>query len=129
MKLLLAITLFLGVSAYSQDTTKIPTPIAKLVIKDLIDYDAHKSFLSLSKDEIRILEKKIIAKDSIISVFGLKEINYVQQIDAEKSKTVIWQQQYEEAKKLYKKEKLKRQLERIASLCIMGTIGYFYINK
>ena len=41
-------------------------PIAKLVIKDLITGDGIKEELSLSISKIRLLEQKVVLKDSII---------------------------------------------------------------
>lgn len=41
-------------------------PIARLVIKDLIKGDGAKNELALTLDKIKILEQKIVLKDSII---------------------------------------------------------------
>lgn len=129
LKYIIFFLLTLPILSNAQDTTSLPTPIARLVIKDLIDYDAHKELYKLSLNQISLLEKKIVAKDSVISVFNQKQINYLQQIDTEKSKTVIWQQQYTDVNKLYKKERLLRNIERNALLAIVAGMTYLYINK
>ena len=46
-------------------------PIAKLVIKDLISGDGAKEELLLNIDKVKLLEDKIILKDSVI--FNLKD--------------------------------------------------------
>ena len=51
-------------------------PIAKLVIKDLISGDGAKEELLLNIDKVKLLEDKIILKDSVI--FNLKDqISYI----------------------------------------------------
>jgi hypothetical protein len=61
----------LNFNSFSQivtDTTiiKISTPVARLVIKDLVRLDYQTKEISLLNDKINLLENKIILKDSII---------------------------------------------------------------
>lgn len=129
MKKLLLLLLLYPAITYSQDTVKIPMPVAKQIVRDLIDYDQTKTVLRLTQESLKLTEGKVVAKDSIIRVFGLKEVNYLQQIDAEKSKTVLWQQQYESMKSKYKKEKFIKNLQKIGSMALIGSLGYLYIVK
>lgn len=59
------------------DTTKVilPTPTARLVIKDLIQGDAHKAELLLIYDRSRLYEVKIQAQDSLIATQSTKLVN------------------------------------------------------
>jgi hypothetical protein len=67
----LILLLTLNFNSFSQivtDTTiiKISTPVARLVIKDLVRLDYQTKEISLLNDKINLLENKIILKDSII---------------------------------------------------------------
>jgi hypothetical protein len=48
-----------------QDTIKIPTPVAKLIVKDLVSGDSAKAELKLVTTQINLLNQKISLKDSI----------------------------------------------------------------
>jgi len=69
-KLLISIIFLLSLTTtYSQDTTKLPVPIAKQVIKDLLSGDSAKAELKLTKEALDSTEKKVIAKDTAISIW------------------------------------------------------------
>ncbi len=71
-KLMLLITLMMmslqGFSQSATDSTSIQLkkPIARLVIKDLIKGDGAKNELALTLSKIKLLEQKIVLKDSVI---------------------------------------------------------------
>ena len=72
LKLMLLITLMTtslkGFSQSATDSTSIQLkkPIARLVIKDLIKGDGAKNELALTLSKIKLLEQKIVLKDSVI---------------------------------------------------------------
>lgn len=113
----------------SQQVTQVPTSIAKKIVKDLVSGDSAKAELEVANIQLKLTEQKVVAKDSIISVFRLKETNYLQQIDAEKSKGLIWQQQHAQLQKDYTKLKVKHKFTKFLSTVAIGTITYFYITK
>jgi hypothetical protein len=82
LKLMLLITLMTtslkGFSQSATDSTSIQLkkPIARLVIKDLIKGDGAKSELALTLDKIKILEQKIVLKDSVIFNLNSKITNF-----------------------------------------------------
>ena len=71
-KLMLLITLMMmslqGFSQSATDSTSIQLkkPIARLVIKDLIKGDGAKNELALTLSKVKLLEQKIVLKDSVI---------------------------------------------------------------
>ena len=72
----LMILMMMSLKSFSQNDTvpssiQLQKPIAKLVIKDLISGDGAKEELLLNIDKVKLLEDKIILKDSII--FNLKD--------------------------------------------------------
>ena len=74
--MLLIILMMMSLKGFSQNDTvqssiQLQKPIAKLVIKDLISGDGAKEELLLNIDKIKLLEDKIILKDSVI--FNLKD--------------------------------------------------------
>ena len=67
----LILLMIMSLKGFSQNVTdstsiQLKKPIAKLVIKDLITGDGIKEELSLSISKIRLLEQKVVLKDSII---------------------------------------------------------------
>ena len=80
MKKLIVLTAILltSLSSFSQtDTTKvrISSPIAKLVIKDLIKYDGAVLELKATQDKVIKLEEREVQKDTIISLLTDKDKN------------------------------------------------------
>jgi hypothetical protein len=129
MKKLILLLFLLPNIAFSQDTVKLPTHVAKSIIKDLIDYESVKAQLNLCNEQIKLLEQKINAKDSIITVYTQKMETCKSQIDVEKQKTDLYKESYEKLKKEYRRLKLKLTLNQIGAGVIIGTLTYFLIVK
>jgi len=129
MKKLLLLLFLSPLFSFSQDTIKIPTHAAKSIVKDLIGYEGAKKELDLCNDHVKLLEKKVSSKDSIIAVFLQKEENYKLQIQAEKDKIAVHEQMYDELKKEHKKLKRKLFFNQIGSGAIIGFLAYLLIAK
>lgn len=129
MKKLVLILLLCPVIVFSQDTVKLPTHAAKSVIKDLIDYESVKAQLNLCNEQIKLLEQKINAKDSIIAVYGQKMETCKVQIDTEKEKTDLYKESYQNLKKEYRRLKVKLALNQIGAGAIIGVLSYLLIVK
>ena len=103
------------------------TPIAKLVIKDLISGDGAKEELIINNGKFKLLEQKIILKDSII--FNLNDkINNFNSIMLTKNDQLNLSQEL--SKKLeqdLKKQKLKTKLVGITGAAV--AIGILIIAK
>ena len=108
MKYILIILMLLPVfgSAQTQDTIHIPTHVAKQIVKDLVSGDSAKAELKLSTENILLLEKKIILKDSIISGYIQKGIMYEERIKNEQLKFDTQQKWVNQLRKDNKKLKL-----------------------
>lgn len=131
MKALLSFLFLFPLFVFSQqkDTTKLPTNIAKLVIHDLVSGDSCKDQLAVSNRIIKSTEQKVAVKDSVISVLNKKQVTYLQQIEAEQAKTLIWQQQYAQLQKENKKMLVRLRFQKVVSAIVVGGLTYLYINK
>lgn len=130
MKYFLIILAFLPLFTNAQqDTIKIPTPVAKQIVKDLVSGDSAKAELKLCNENITLLEKKIVLKDSIIS--GHKQqlvlcdervTNEVKKFDTQG----LWVKQLQ---KENKKLKVKLRFIQITGTAIVGGLTYLYLTK
>jgi hypothetical protein len=112
-----------------QDTIKIPTPVAKLIVKDLVSGDSAKAELKLTNEHVILLEKKVTLKDSIISGHVQKGIMYEERIQNEQLKFDAQGLWVEDLQKQNKKLKVKLTFTKIVGTAIAGTLTYLYITK
>jgi hypothetical protein len=71
----------------------------------------------------------VVSRDSSITIYKNKEVNYLKQIATEKENSKLWEKQYIQMQDKYTREKSKRKLERLGSIVISGLLGYLYISK
>lgn len=130
MKYILFIMMLLPlVGKAQQDTIKIPTPVAKLIVKDLVSGDSAKAELKLVTTQINLLNQKISLKDSIIAGHEQKGILYEQRIKNEQLKfdaQALW---VKDLQKQNKKLKVKLRFLQITGTAIIGGITYLYFTK
>lgn len=100
-----------------------------MIAKDLVKGDSALSLLKIKENQLILTEKKVIAKDSIISTYKRKEDNYLNQVNNEMTKVEGWQNQYSELKKEHRKLKIKYRFTKVLSYAIIGGLGYLYITK
>ena len=100
-----------------------------MIVKDLIKGDSAVAVLKVKEDQLTLTEKKVLVKDSIIGVYKLKELNYVNQYNNERTKVEGWQNQYSELQKEHKKLKAKYRFTKMLTYSIIGVLGYAYITK
>jgi len=131
MKTILYILFIISpIFAFSQtDTTKIPTPVAKQIARDLIGGDSARAQLTIANEKIGLLQEKIVANERIITIYGIKEVNYLQQIEAEKGKTSIWQENYASLNKEFTLFKRKTFIQKAIGAVIIGSLTYYVIKK
>lgn len=130
MKYFLVLLSFLPLFASAQqDTIKLPVNVAKQIVKDLVSGDSAKAELKLCNENVTLLEKKIVLKDSIIS--GHKQqlvlcdervANEVKKFDAQG----LWVKQLQ---KENKKLKVKMRFIQITGTAIVGGLTYLYLTK
>ena len=131
MKYILIILMLLPLfgNAQTQDTVKIPTYVAKQIVKDLVSGDSAKAELQLCNDNTKLLTQKITLKDSIISGHVQKSILYEERIKNEQAKfdaQALW---VKDLQKQNKKLKVKLRFLQITGTAIIGGITYLYITK
>ena len=130
MKYILTILISLSVlSIQAQDTIKIPTPVAKQIVKDLILGDSAKTELVLIKTQLSLTEQKVILKDTIISLHNQKGIMYEDRIKNEQAKFDTQNLFIKDLQKQNKKLKVKLTFTQIASSAVLGGLLYLYISK
>ena len=131
MKYILIILAFLPLfsKAQTQDTIRIPAPIAKLIVKDLVSGDSAKAELKLSTITISLLESKVTLKDSIISGHVQKGIMYEERIKNEQLKFDAQGLWVKDLQKQNKKLKVKLTFTKIVGAAVAGTLTYLYITK
>jgi hypothetical protein len=129
MKYFLIILVFLPLFTKAQDTIKIPSPVAKQIVKDLISGDSAKTELKLTNEQLTLLNQKISLKDSIILGHVQKGIMYEERIKNEQLKFDTQQKWVEQLRKDNKKLKVKLRFIQITGTAIAGGLAYLYITK
>ena len=98
-------------------------PIAKLVIKDLITGDGAKEELLLSLSKIRLLEQKVVLKDSVIGSLNFQVGNFKSIMITKSDQLTLSQELSKRLQTDLKKQKLKTKLMGGAGLvAIAGVI-------
>lgn len=124
-QLVLSLLLLSTTTLKSQDTVKIPVTVVKQIVKDLISYDSALIELKLTQEQLGITEQKSSIKDSIITTYKNKTKTYQEQIDIEKAKLNLWQEQYTFSQKENKKLKSKLITFKVISGIVIASIIYF----
>jgi hypothetical protein len=101
-----------GFSQSATDSTSIQLkkPIARLVIKDLIKGDGAKSELALTLGKIKILEQKIILKDSVIFNLNSQIYNFISILSTKSNQLLLSQDLSKKLQVDLKKQKFKNKL-------------------
>ena len=75
--LVLIVLLLVSFKSFSQNDTivSLKQPIAKLVIKDLVSYDGLKIELVSIQELLKLEQKKVVLKDSVITTLNGKVLN------------------------------------------------------
>lgn len=102
-------------------------PIARLVIKDLITGDGAKSELALTLDKIKILEQKVVLKDSVITNLNTQIGNFNSILITKSDQLVLSQELSKRLESDLKKQKLKNKLTMGAG--IVGIVAAVFLVK
>ena len=113
--MLLMILIMMSLKGFSQSVTdstsiQLERPIVKLVIKDLITGDGAKEELALNIDKIKILEQKIVLKDSIITNLNSQVGNFNSILLTKSDQLKLSRELSERLQSDLKKQKLKTKL-------------------
>lgn len=124
----LILLMMMSLKGFSQNVTdstsiQLKKPIAKLVIKDLITGDGIKEELSLSISKIKLLEQKVVLKDSVIKNLDFKVGNFESIMLTKSDQLALSQELSKRLQNDLKKQKLKTKLMGGAGLvAIAGVI-------
>jgi len=124
--------MIMSLKGFSQNVTdstsiQLKKPIVKLVIKDLITGDGAKEELVLTTDKVKILEQKVVLKDSIISNFELKINNFNSILSTKSNQLSISQELSKKLEIDLQKQKVKNKLT--AGAGIVAVIGAILLVK
>ena len=130
MKAIITIlTILITLSSQAQDTLRIPAPVAKQIVKDLISGDSAKAELNIVQQQLELSQQIIEVKNGIISTYSQKCKIYDESIRIEKLKFEAQDIYIQQLKKFDKKSKAKLTRTKILSGIILGALGYLYIIK
>ena len=124
----LILLMMMSLKGFSQNVTdstsiQLKKPIAKLVIKDLITGDGIKEELSLSISKIKLLEQKVVLKDSVIKNLNFQVGNFKSIMISKSDQLALSQELSKRLQTDLKKQKLKTKLMGGAGLvAIAGVI-------
>ena len=125
--MLLMILMTMSLKGFSQNVTEntsiqLEKPIAKLVIKDLITGDGAKDELALTLDKIKLLEGKVILKDSIITNLNSQVGNFESIMINKNDQLSLSQELSKKLQTDLKKQKIKTKLVGGAGIIAVGAV-------
>lgn len=123
--------LLTSLSSFSQtDTTKvrIKTPIARLVIKDLIKYDGCALELKETQDKVSKLELREKEKDTQITLLEQKDKNNIFIIGTQKNQLNLSSELTEKLNKELKGQRTKTFLYKAGTILGVVTTSYLLIK-
>jgi len=113
----------------SQDTVKIPVPIARQIVKDLTICDSAKAILELTTKQLVLTEDKVVLKDSIIGKYEQKCSMYDTMLINEKQKFAVQGDWLKTIRKENRSLKIRLIYTKISMSAIIGLLGYLFITK
>lgn len=133
MRKLIVLTAILltSLSSFSQtDTTKvrISSPIARLVIKDLIKYDGVTAELAATQDKVAKLEERESQKDGVIKLLEDKDKNNKFIIGTQKKQLDLSAELTEKLNKELKGQRRKTFLYKAGTVVGLVTTSYLLIK-
>ena len=113
--MLLIVLMMMNLKGFSQNVTdstsiQLKKPIVKLVIKDLISGDGAKEELVLTVDKIKLLEQKIVLKDSVINNLNSQIGNFNSILLTKSDQLSLSQELSKKLQTDLKKQKLKTKI-------------------
>ena len=119
---LLMLLVIVSLKCFSQiDTTKISLqePIARLIIKDLIEGDGAKKELSITLEKVLLLNQKIVLKDSIINTNTQQISNYNSIVSQKDSQIKLSQDLSDKLQEDLKKQRRKNKITIATSVAVI----------
>ena len=124
-----------NLSLFSQNVTpttefiKIPVPVVKRIVIDLVRGDSAMAQLQQSNLYLAELEKKSKMQDSMIVAYKTVDVNNQKIISNLERKVEIVQGEFKTVSKELKKQKVKSKFTNLLSSGTILTLVYFLISK
>jgi hypothetical protein len=107
----------------------IPSRIAKLIIKDLIAYDATKLELKVTQELLLNTENKVASQLLIIKQYDIKDNQWKQMITNYDAQVLAYKNMTNDLQKDLRKSKLKGFYNKFGLSVVIGGLTYLYITK
>jgi hypothetical protein len=124
-----------NLSLFSQNVTpttefiKIPVPVVKRIVIDLVRGDSAMAQLQQSNLQLAELEKKSKIQDSMIVAYKTVDVNNQKIISNLEKKVEIVEREYKTVSKELRKQKVKSRFTNLLSSGTILTLVYFLISK
>ena len=123
----LIILMMMSLQGFSQSVTdstsiQLKKPVVRLVIKDLITGDGAKEELSLVAKKIKLLETKIVFKDSVILNLNERVTNFESIMTTQTDQLSLSKQLSDRLQADLKKQKVKTKLTTGAGILVAAGI-------
>lgn len=122
-------SLFSQNATTTQEFIKIPVPVVKRIVVDLVKGDSAIAQLTQANLHIAELETKSQMQDDMISTFRTVDENNRKIIDGLERKVVILEGEFKTVSKELKKQKVKSKFTNLLSSGTILTLAYFLITK
>ena len=122
-------SLFSQNATTTQEFIKIPVPVVKRIVVDLVKGDSAMAQLTQANLHITELETKSQMQDEMISTFKTVDENNKKIIDGLERKIVILDGEFKTVSKELKKIKVKSKFTNLMSSGVILTLAYFLITK
>jgi len=123
-RILLIILLLVSFKSFSQNDTivSLREPVAKLVIKDLIEGDGTKVELISTLELLKLEQKKVLLKDSVIGTLNIKVLNLEDIIGKKDEQFSLEREKSEQLEKELKGQRRKTFLYKVGTYVGAGAL-------
>ena len=128
--ILVSLTSFSQTDTTTKDSVVvIPSKVAKLIIKDLIAYDATKLELKTTQELLLNTENKVSTQTSIIKQYEIKDSQWKQMITNYDSQILAYKNMTNDLQKDLRKAKVKGFYNKFGLTLGLAAVTYLYITK
>jgi hypothetical protein len=128
--ILVSLTSFSQTGTTTKDSVVvIPSKVVKLIIKDLIAYDATKLELKVTQELLLNTENKVSTQSSIIKQYEIKDNQWKQMITNYDSQVLAYKNMTSDLQKDLRKAKVKGFYNKFGLTLGLATVTYLYITK
>lgn len=124
-----SLSLFSQNATQNQEFIKIPVPVVRKIVVDLVKGDSAIAQLHQSNLMIKELESKTHVQDSIIKSYKQVDVNNQKIISNLERKVEIVETEFKSVSKELKKQKIKSRFTNLLSSGTIVTLLYFVITK